>query len=144
MKTLSSSITFFFKYIFSVIWIGGFGAGTLSMIILSTNGEMPKLQFLFGWVIGTLFIMLTVGRIKKVEFDGDNFHVSNYFKSEVINISKIKAVSGSILLSPELVWFKLREKTKFRQTIIFIPKIRLFSGFSQNPMVKELREKCGL
>ncbi len=137
-------MTFFYKYIFITVWSGGFGLGTLTMFISNSNNDTPKFQFLFAWIIGTVFIYLITGRIKKVEFDGNNFHVSNYLKSETINISKIKSVSGSIMLSPETVWFKLDGNSCFGKTIIFMPKFRLLSGFSQNPIVRELKQKCKL
>ncbi len=143
MKTISSSMTFFYKYIFSILWSGGFGVGTLLMFISDQN-EMPKFSFLTAWILGTTIIYLITGRIKKVDFDGKTFTVSNFSKSITIDVSQVKSVSGSVLLSPELVWFKLKEESGFRKTIIFMPKFRFFSGFSQSPMVEELRQKCDL
>jgi hypothetical protein len=137
-------MTFFHKYIFTVTWIVGFGVGTLSMFISNSNNAMFKIIVLFAWIFGTIFTYLFSGRIKKVEFDGYNFYVSNYLRSETINVSNVKSVSGYTLLKPELVCFELKENTSFGKTIIFMPKIRFYTGLSPNPIVNELKQKCGL
>jgi hypothetical protein len=114
------------------------------MFLSSSVNEPPKYQFLLAWIVGTVFLYLICGRIKKVQIDGNQVVVSNYFSSDVLNLSEIISVSGSIFLTPELVWFKLRVPIKYGQSIIFIPPFRFFGGFSKHPMVKELKSLCNL
>ena len=121
-----------------------FGLGTFRMFLSSSLDNPPKYQFLGAWIIGTAFIYLICGRIKKVQIDGDKVIVSNFISSEEINLSQIISVSGSVFLTPELVWFKLKAPTKFGATIIFMPKYRFFGGFSKHPMVNELKRLCEL
>ncbi len=140
--TLSSSLTFFNKYIFIKLWVLMFGSGTVSMFLSSGNTEAPKYHFLIAWIVGTVFLYLIVGRIKKVQLRDGKFYISNYIKAIDVEFSEVKSVSGSILLNPELVWFKLRTHTRFGKTIIFMPKTRFSFHLTQHPMVEELRELC--
>ncbi len=139
MKTLSSSLTFFYKYVFITMWSGMFGLGTLAML-KSSDPSVPKYQFLIMWTIGTLFIYAITGRIKKVQTDGRKIIISNYMKSVEVDISQVLSVSGSVMIHPELVWFKLRQSTDLGQAIIFIPPLRFFPmGFTKHPMVVEIQ-----
>jgi len=119
MRTVSSSLTFFNKYLFLIIWSGMFGLGTLTMFLSRSVDNPPKYQFLVAWIFGTIFIYLICGRIKKVQIDGSKVIISNFISSDEITISQIISVSGSVFLTPEFVWFKVKEPTKFGTTIIF-------------------------
>ena len=143
MRTISSSLTFFNKYVFLGAWSGLFGVATL-VLFISKPDDPAKYQFLVAWIVGTAFIYLVCGRIKEVQIDGDKLIISNFIKSDQVNLSEIVSVSGSVLLSPELVWFKLRTPSIFGTTIIFMPKLRFFGGFSKHPMVNELKRICKL
>jgi hypothetical protein len=138
MKTLSSSLTFFYKYIFITLWSGMFGLGTLTMF-QSTDSTLPKYPFLIGWIIGTLFLYIITGRIKKVQTDGRKLFISNYLKSVEVDINQVLSVSGSVMVNPELVWFKLRQTTELGQTIILMPPVRFSFGFTKHPMVQEIQ-----
>ena len=142
MRTFSSSLTFFYKYIFTLVWVGFFGFGTISMFLSDSSSDAPKYQFLFTWIIGTLLVYLICGRLKKVQIEDRKVYISNYFQSTEIDISALKSVSGSIFLAPELVWFKVEPSSIFGQTIIFMPPLRIFCGFTQHPLVKELKDLC--
>ncbi|CAB1075560.1 hypothetical protein D1AOALGA4SA_3379 [Olavius algarvensis Delta 1 endosymbiont] len=92
-------------------------------MFLSTSVDDPsKYLFLAAWIGGTAFLYLICGRIKKVQLDGNKLIISNYMRTLELNLLEISSVSGSILLSPELIWFKVKTPTKFGQTIIFMPK----------------------
>lgn len=51
------------------MWSGMFGLGTLT-VYQSSDPTTPKYLFLIIWIIGTLFIYIVKGRIKKVQTDG--------------------------------------------------------------------------
>jgi len=138
MKTLSSSLTFFYKYIFITLWSGMFGLGTLTMF-QSTDSTFPKYPFLISWIIGTLFLYIITGRIKKVQTDGRKLFISNYLKSVEVDVNQVLSVSGSVMVNPELVWFKLRQTTELGQTIILMPPVRFSFGFTKHPMVQEIQ-----
>lgn len=139
MKTLSSSLTFFYKYIFITVWSGGFGLGTLAML-KSPDSSLPKYQFLTAWIVGTIFIYVITGRIKKVQTDGHKLLITNYFKKVEVDVGEVISVSGSVLVNPELVWFKLKQPTEIGKTVIFMPPARFSLGFTKHPMVKEIQD----
>ena len=100
IQTLSSSLTFIYKYVFIVFWSGGFGYGTL-MLFLQGREDIPKYQFLAAWIFGTAFIYLATGRAKKVSFDGDKFYVSNYLKDlkkTLIDIKRVLKKNGILIV----------------------------------------------
>jgi len=68
METVSSSLTFLYKFIFTSVWSGGFGLGTV-VIFLSRKLEAMRWQFAAAWAIGTAFLLLTCARLKRVKLD---------------------------------------------------------------------------
>lgn len=143
MKTISSSMTFFYKYIFFILWNVGFGAGAL-IILMSDKNEMPSYQFLGAWILGTIFIYVITGRIKKVDFDGQTFTISNFTKSITVDVSQVISISVPAFLSPKLITLQFKDESDFGNTIVFLPKFLFFAGVRQNPLVDELRKKCNL
>ena len=146
-RLLSSRLTFFYKFIFSTMWIGGFSLGTLLiwLRVLNVYGKPDpvidemKWPFLMMTIIGTIFVFWCCIRLKKVEVDEEGFYVSNYLKTITIPVHDLDDVSGSILLTPELVWLKLKRKTEFGHRIVFMSHYRMFSGFNRHPLVRQLK-----
>jgi len=112
------------------------------MFLSNYSSDAPKYQFLFAWIFGTLLVYVICGRLKKVQIEDRKIYISNYLQSTEIDISALKSVSGSIFLAPELIWFKVEPSGIFGQTIIFMPPLRFFCGFTQHPLVKELKDIC--
>jgi hypothetical protein len=140
MRQISSSLTFFEKYVFIIVWSSIFGVGAISMLI---SNHKDKWVFISAWVLGTIVIYFWTGKIKKVEFDGEKFIISNFLKKEVILASNVKSVSGTFFISPELVRIELKEESSFGKIISFIPRFR-FNIFNQHPVVDELKKACGV
>ncbi len=78
-----------------------------------------------------------MSNIKKVSLKGSKLYVSNFLRSEEIDISNITSINGSQFLSPKLVWFILKEKSGFGNKIIFIPQFRN-TPQSKHPLIQEL------
>ncbi|MDP1994042.1 MAG: hypothetical protein Q8K40_02215, partial [Ignavibacteria bacterium] len=93
-ERISSSLTFFYKFIFSSVWCVGFGLGTLFMII-SPNKEAQNNALLFGvlWVLGSIFIYWSCVGLKRIEINDGNIIVSNYLNNITIKGSDIDVVS---------------------------------------------------
>ena len=144
MQRLSSLLTFFYKYVFITLWTGVFGFGFYNVYQSPNSGEMPVKLIIMIIVLVSVIFYFAYGRIKRVQLEGSTLRVSNYFDEIEIDLSEIKSVHGSILLSPELVWFKLHEPSMFGSTIIFMPKARFFAGYSKHPMVAELKELASI
>ena len=135
-KQLSSGLTFFYKVIFPVVWIGGFGVGTLSLF---WNNAPEKWGFLIALIVGSLFISFTCLKLKSVRVKNEKLLISNYIKKIQIPLTEISNVSenGFINIRPVTIHFK--EQTEFGQKITFMPFAR-FALFSSHPVVKELEE----
>ena len=74
----------------------------------------------------------------RVELSGDTLLVSNYRRSVRVPLAQIERVSGSILMSPELVWVHFRRPTELGDRIVFMGRWRWPAGFSRHPVVAEL------
>lgn len=92
METVSSSLTFFYKFIVTSVWFGGFGFGTVCMF-LSRKPEAMRWQFAAAWAIGTTFLLLTCARLKRVKLDGATLVISNYRREITVPVSDIADVS---------------------------------------------------
>ncbi|MFN2355842.1 MAG: hypothetical protein ABR512_15135 [Desulfopila sp.] len=144
MKELSSLFTFFYKYIFIFLWFIGFGFGVRDAVFSPEAFDAGWLQYIALWLGVTIFIYFSTGGIKKVELDGRKLIVSNFLRSEHIDMSQITNVDGSSFLSPRLVWFDLKEKSSFGSRITFLPRHRITKGLGKHPVVAELKEELQL
>jgi hypothetical protein len=145
-RTLSSAKTFLMKYIFSSVWIFGFGLGTLVLFLGAFRNrdgvgapEEMKWLFLTVWVFGSLFIWWGCGRLKRVRTDGTVIVVSNYLEEFRIPLNEIQAVTENRWINIHPVTIHLRHPSPFGKSIVFMPRSRLFSWRS-HPVVGELRE----
>lgn len=144
MKPLSSSFTFFYKYIVILIWGGGVGWLTLNVFFSGAHPDSARIRYAVIWLVGLIFIYAVTGSIKRVHLEKGKLYVSNYIRSERTDVADIASVSGTAFLSPALVWFKLKKPSPFGSTIIFMPRHRFNKGLGKHPMVSELEEELGL
>ena len=107
------------------------------------NPEARRLLPMFAGalIVGGLFLGATIMRIQKVDLDDDHLLVSNFFRVAKVPLACVTKVSGSILLSPELIFLRVEGCPEIGKTLVFMPHLRLFGGFSVHPMVAELRER---
>jgi hypothetical protein len=134
-KTISSSMTFFFKYIFSTLWITGFGIGTIS--VSASKLDQESFTFIFGFIAGVTFLYWACLRLKKISIDEENLYISNYFKEITIQRKNIEKVTQSFFVNPRLIWIHFKQPTEFGKSIIFTP---LLSLSINHPIVEELRK----
>lgn len=142
-RTLSSMQTFLMKVVFPVIWIGGFGFGTVGMWLGAGAPAFLKWQFLVTWIAGSAFILWSCGRLKRVRIDREFLYVSNYRREIAVPLSMIEAVTENRWINIHPVTVRFRVPTEFGQTITFMPTARFF-GWSSHPVVQELREAAHL
>jgi hypothetical protein len=133
-QQLSSRSTFFWKFIFPLVWGGGFGLGTLMMFISpmeGTPGKPPppdeiKYVFLTVWVGAVLFLLLLIAPLKRVRLNDGNLIVSNFFKDTTIPLSSITRVRENRWTHiggkhPIVIeWTEASPQTQKRK-IVFIP-----------------------
>jgi len=130
MKTISTPLTPFFKFIFSTMWF--FVCGTLLII---PDIELPTLILILP-----VFAFWEYSRIKGVKMDEDFLYVSNYFRSEKIPLDNIDSITDNIWLNSHPVTIHLKKPYSFGKKIIFMPRI-LFLFFKHHPIVKELQNE---
>lgn len=134
-------MTFFWKYIFSSLCLGGFTIGTIAAIV--TNGA-EGLILLIALIFG--FTMLYYGclRAKSVYIDNDFLYVSNFIKSIQIPLDNIKNVSENIMFSPRPIFIEFYNDTDFGKEIMFIGYTEMFLFLSTHPAVKEVKYRIGI
>lgn len=145
-QKLSSKYTFFYKFIFILIWFFGFGAGSREVLLISPEFDLRWWQYFITWIAISLFIYFATGSLKEISIDWKKkqLEVSNFLKSTTIDFSQIEDIDGSSLLSPKLVWFTLSSKSDFGRKISFMPATRPTRGIGKHPMVVELRKEFRL
>lgn len=140
-RRLSSRLSFFYKYVFAPVWITGFGAGTIAVLLKGDSfRSLPaRLPFAFFWFAGTLFIYWACARLKSVSLSGSELLVSNYFDTVRIALADVSDISATRMLSPEHIRVTAKTTGSKRYQFIFMPPIRLSLGFTEHPLASELR-----
>ena len=146
MRRLSSGWTFVHKFIFPIVFLGGFAVATA--IVYSANfqaHDQASLELL-RWVFPGIFCIAAVSfwflviPLKQVDLNGDVLVVSNYSRSIEIPLRDVERVTASIMLNPETIWIRLRTPSEFGSRITFLPRWRFHSGFTRHPMAAELTD----
>lgn len=144
MKKLSSSFTFFYKYVVLALWIVGFGIGGSDILFGAESYDFRWMQYMTTWLGVAAFFFFITGPIKKVGIEGQTLIVSNYFRTEEIDLAQIAAVDSFSFFTPKLVWFTLKDNSAFGRKITFLPRHRIGSGLGRHPLVFELRRDLNL
>ncbi len=144
-EKLSSSWTLFYKLIFPIVWISGFGIGTIVLWLASFDpiksppSEM-KWMFLFAWLTGSSFIIWFSLRLKHVTLTDKLLIVKGYFKEIEVPISSVNYVSESMFVNPKTIKLSIYPESEFGSTIVFMPKVKLYNPFKQHPITKQLMQ----
>ena len=141
METVSSSLTFFYKFIFTSVWSGGFGLGTVVMFLIR-KPEAMRWQFAAIWAIVTAFLLLTCGRLKRVKLDGASLVISNYRRDITVPVSEIADVRQNRFINLRPVTITFRKKTPFGRVVTFMPRVS-HKLFSEDDIVMRLRSLSG-
>ena len=134
-ERISSRLTFFYKYIFTIVWIGGFSFGTLITFYEGSDIRWISLIILIACLI---FIWWSVARLKYLAIENEYLIISNYLKTIRVPISEIKEVTENIYIGMHPVWIKFKTSTIFGKKIMFIPKF-VFLFFESHPIVDDLK-----
>jgi hypothetical protein len=152
MRRLSSSGTFFYKWVFPVIWLGFVGIGIVTGLFDEHAGQrtppdpmiivIPIFMLVFGFF---LFRRLLGGLVDEVTLDGDTLIVKKGDEhvrialADVINVNSLNAVN------PRRISLRLRNSTRLGRDIDFIPAGRRpfrFLGMSRlDPLAEELIDR---
>ena len=148
LHTLSSAQTFVMKYVFPVVWIGGFAIGTLSLFLSPSFLHNPeggptdpslKWFFLIATILGTVFIWWACARLKRVRMDARFLHISNFSTEILVPLANVAEVTENRWVNSHPVTIHFHSETEFGTQVIFMPKIRWFGFWSSHPVVDEIR-----
>jgi len=134
---LSTSLTFFWKFIFPLIFIGGVSSLLIKGLLENQLNLIPVI-IAIPILITALYIFFA--RTKNVYMDDEYFHVDNFFKTAKIPISNVKGVSH-LLMQPRPIFISLKEKSVFGKHIIFIGHTEILLFYSAHPAVAKLRSR---
>jgi hypothetical protein len=152
MRRLSSSSTFFYKWVFPVIWLGFIGFGFIMGFFSPHIRQypppvpmivaMPIIMLVFSFF---LFRRLLGGLADEVMLDGDTLIVKKGDEqlrialAEVININSLNAVN------PRRISLRLRNSTRLGRDIDFIPvgrrSFRFVGMIRLDPLAEELIDR---
>jgi hypothetical protein len=146
MRRISSQWTFFYKYVFPVIWFGLIIVFLIvAVFVPSRSGQGLPIPALIVPII-----MLVIGFVlmKKMIFDladevwddGDALVVKKSGQEQRIALRDIKNVNYSTMTSPPRVVLSLRRPTVFGDQVAFCAPIR-FVPFATSPIIDDLIER---
>lgn len=136
---LSSRLTFVTKVIFPMVWIGGFGAGTIAVWASNNTTDQMKWGFLAVLIVGALSIWWSCVRLKKVSVDGSALYVSNFLKEIALPFDVVDRVSENRWINIRPVTLYFRRFTDFGNKIVFMPKTRIMLPWRSHPVVDEIK-----
>jgi len=148
---LSSGMTFFYKFIFPVVWIGGFGTATVAMwvqpLFQGPHAAEPlevRLGFLVAAIAGSAFIYWSCIRLKKVSMDDRFLYVSDYATEIQVPLTQVCRVTENRWDNSHPVTIHFSSPTAFGEKITFMPTIRLFGLWTSHPVVERIRTAAHL
>ncbi len=136
-RTISSSVTIVYKFIFPGFMILAFAGG--GFVMLAGGETRIALPYSFFFVLVIVLAYYFGMRLKKVEMDDEKLYISNYSRVIEVHRSKIKKVSENKWINIHPVYIDFSTSTEFGDRIVFMPKVRPFAFFSSHPIVGELK-----
>jgi hypothetical protein len=147
-RRLSSAATFVMKMIFPVVWLLGFGAGTLGLwlgvIPIAEGSVFPQASkwiFLGFFGFGVATLVQTCLPLKRVRLTQDALLVSNYWRELHIPLRDVYEVTEKRWLNVCLVAVHVRHPIAFGRRVVFLPKMRWCDFSRPHPIVAELRRR---
>ena len=147
-RTLSSAQTFLMKFVFPLLWIGGFALATAGLFLFpgswhDAGGDPPEPQvkwfFLFLTIGGSALIWWSCVRLKRVRMDDKVLYISNYTREITVPLANVAQVSENRWLNSHPVTIEFHSGTEFGSRVVFMPKFRWFAFLSSHPVVQEIR-----
>lgn len=146
MRRISSQWTFFYKFIFPLIWFGLIIVFLIVAVVVPTRSgqALPVPALIVPIIMGVIGYSL----MKKMIFDladeiwddGKALVVKKSGQEERIALSDIKNVNYSTMTSPPRVVLSLRRPSVFGDQVAFCAPIR-FIPFATSPIIDDLIER---
>ncbi|WP_211442010.1 hypothetical protein [Collimonas humicola] len=139
MQSLSSSSTYFYKFILPVL-LAVVACVIYFRVLAEDRYNAPLVLFTSGVILFLEYWFF--GRAKKISLDGATLVISNFRQEVRVPLSNLEKASGSLGMKPDVVWLYFRQATPFGKKILFVPTERAFPGFNQHPIVAMLNAKA--
>lgn len=142
MKTISSKWTFFMKTIFPIVWFGFLAVFVI--VLIGTNTitlhfmlwVMPLLLAALGFILMKVLIW---GGMDEVIDCGDYLIVKYRGQEDKIPLSNIININWTTYQNPPSISLRLKNASKFGQTISFFPITRFgMNRLKTHPIAEEL------
>ena len=147
MRKISSSMTFLFKKVWPVIWVGGISAFIiLDLAVLNDTevnkaGSMPLTTLLFMLVFGYLLWKFLCSDLVDEAYDNGEYLVFKNGTNETrIFLKDIETINYNTLVSPERVSVKTKFETDLGRKIVFMP-LGTFIPFKRHASIVALLER---
>ena len=145
-QRLSSRWTFYYKYVFPILWIPGFGLATLAVWSgsMNTGEQIPieiKVFVVAAWILGSVIMLWLALRVKTVYLEGDRLLVSGGLKEVRIPLVDVAAISETRLWNPKMIKVSLTRTVEYTDHIVFLAPITFRLVFMDDPTAKDLRTR---
>jgi hypothetical protein len=136
-RTLSSAYSLIYKFIYTFLWIFGFGG---AVAVISFNSRWSQECWILGlvWIFGLLGVVLFYARLKRVRMDAKYLYISNYLREVRVPLNSVTDVRDMNRISLQAVSLKFLPSTPFGSSVTFMPKIRFRNMSEPHPVVKEI------
>jgi hypothetical protein len=151
-EKISSSMTVYYKLLLPVLWITGFGFGTVTMWLGNFDQPPqqqiePKYMFLIFFIIGSVFLLRDLVRLKTLTIENDELVIKNFTRVIRVPARQINRITESRLMRPKTISLTILPSCEFGEKITFIPKAKMqmtFKVLTEHPIAKRLRELAGI
>lgn len=143
MELISSRLTFFYKYVFTMLWSGIFASATATIILSQTAPVAPRIIIPATWIVGSVLVWWACGRVKRVSFDGTTLNISNYVTEIAVPVREVSSVKQSLWINTRPMTVSFVNGTPFGRSIVFMPPLS-FRQFGEDPIAERLRIAAGL
>ena len=129
--TLSSRWTPFYKFVIPLLVIGGMGTGAVMGFLHPEAQKMPPgLGPYQAWILMAVAVVIAIavmwwalGRLMRVELDGDELIISNYRTEIRVPLANVVKIGGPSRSNPPRYTLTFEEPTELGRIIAFIPPI---------------------
>jgi hypothetical protein len=143
MERLSSSLTFFYKFVFTGLWGWMSGIGLVAVFVSDKPATLAaRWPFVAAFLVGSVFLWWACARLKRVDLDGETLVVSNYRDDIRVPVDEIARVTQNILVNVRPITVTFKKETLFGSSIVFIPPVS-FRVFSEDEVLIRLRRLAG-
>lgn len=140
-KRLSSLLTFFDKFVFPTVWLGGFGLGTVLFLLNPPrDGENP-LVLVAALAFGAIVFYRWGFSLKRVRATESGLLVSNYRREILVPYERISSVRENKFVNIRPITVHLDSTTEFGNRFVFMP-YTAFVLFADHPAATLLRERA--